>query len=54
MTMRSREQVEHLFDGWELVEPGLVYLPQWRPELGTPVMDRPERMTGLAGVGRKP
>jgi S-adenosyl methyltransferase len=54
MTMRTRDQVEHLFDGWELVEPGLVYLPQWRPEPGTPAMDRPERMTGLAGVGRKP
>ena len=54
MTMRTREQVERLFDGWELVEPGLVYLPQWRPEPGGPELDRPERMPGLAGVGRKP
>jgi hypothetical protein len=54
MTMRTREQVEHLFDGWELVQPGLVHLPQWRPEPGTPSPDRPERMPGLAGVGRKP
>lgn len=54
MTMRTREQVERLFDGWELVEPGLVYLPQWRPEPGSPELDRPERMPGLAGVGRKP
>ena len=51
---RTREQVERLFDGWELVEPGLVYLPQWRPEPGSPELDRPERMPGLAGVGRKP
>jgi len=54
MTMRTREQVERLFDGWELVEPGLVSLPQWRPEPGSPELDRPERMPGLAGVGRKP
>jgi hypothetical protein len=54
MTMRPQERIEQLFDGWELVPPGLVYLPQWRPEPGTPAMDRPERMPGLAGVGRKP
>jgi hypothetical protein len=54
MTMRSREQILGLFDGWELVEPGLVYLPEWRPDPGAPAVDRPERFTGLAGVGRKP
>jgi hypothetical protein len=54
MTMRTRDQVVALFDGWELVEPGVVYLPQWRPDPDTPGVDRPERMTGLAGVGRKP
>jgi hypothetical protein len=52
--MRTPNQVVRLFDGWELVEPGVVYLPQWRPEPGTPAIERPERMTGLAGVGRKP
>jgi hypothetical protein len=54
MTMRTRDQVVRLFDGWELAEPGVVSLPQWRPEPGTPALDRPERMPGLAGVGRKP
>ena len=54
MTMRSREQILGLFDGWKLVEPGLVYLPEWRPEPGAPAVDRPERFTGLAGVGCKP
>ncbi|HEV7656578.1 MAG TPA: SAM-dependent methyltransferase [Mycobacteriales bacterium] len=54
MTMRSREQVMNFFDGYALAEPGVVYLPQWRPEPGTPGVDRPERMTGLAGVGHKP
>jgi O-methyltransferase involved in polyketide biosynthesis len=53
MTMRSREQVTALFAGYELVEPGVVYLPEWRPEPGTPVEPHPERFTGVAGVGRK-
>lgn len=54
MTMRTRDQVVRLFDGYELVEPGVVYFPQWRPEPGGPVEERPERFTGVAGVGRRP
>jgi len=54
MTMRTRAQITPLFDGYELVEPGLVYLPQWRPEPDGPEVERPERFPGLAGVGRKP
>jgi hypothetical protein len=54
MTMRSREQVVRLFDGYELVEPGVVYLPEWRPDPDDPPVERPERFPGLAGVGRKP
>jgi hypothetical protein len=54
MTMRTRDQVVRLFDGWDLVEPGVVYMPQWRPEPGAPTVERPERITGLAGVGRRP
>lgn len=34
---RGREQVLRLFDGFELVEPGLVYCPEWRPEPGTTI-----------------
>jgi SAM-dependent methyltransferase len=54
LTMRTRDEVVRLFDGYELVEPGVVYLPQWRPEPGEPAVERPERIPGLAGVGRKP
>jgi SAM-dependent methyltransferase len=53
MTMRSREEIGALFTGFDLVPPGLVFLPQWRPDPGAPVEDRPERFTGLAAVGRK-
>jgi SAM-dependent methyltransferase len=50
MTLRGREAVAGLFDGFELLDPGLVPAPDWRP-------DRPYRTPSgwlLAGVGRKP
>ncbi len=53
MTIRSRDEIAALFDGFELVEPGLVFLPQWRPDPGTPPEEHPERFPGLAAVGRK-
>ncbi|HEX6518661.1 MAG TPA: SAM-dependent methyltransferase [Streptosporangiaceae bacterium] len=33
--LRSRDEVTALFGGLEIVEPGVVQLPQWRPEPGT-------------------
>ncbi|GAA4617521.1 SAM-dependent methyltransferase [Saccharopolyspora hordei] len=54
LTMRSTEEVTGFFDGFELVEPGVVFLPQWRPATPGDVEEHPERFTGLAGVGRKP
>ena len=54
MRMRSRATIERLFDGFELVEPGLVYIPLWRPEGPNDLfLDEPERCTGFAGVARK-
>src|SRR5262249_62007453 len=32
LRFRSRAQVAALFDGLELVEPGVVRVPQWRPD----------------------
>jgi hypothetical protein len=52
MTMRSRTEIEGLFDGFEMVEPGVVWLPLWRPD-DPGVVQHPERTTGYAGVGRK-
>jgi hypothetical protein len=34
-TLRSRAQIMDLFDGFDLVEPGLVSLPEWRPAFNT-------------------
>jgi hypothetical protein len=52
--LRSRAQIEQFFDGFELVEPGLVYTPLWRPEGPDDLyLDQPERSFMLAGVARK-
>ena len=42
------------FDGFDLVEPGLVFIPQWRPDSPAEVPDDPHRYGNLVGVGRKP
>jgi hypothetical protein len=52
---RSRAQIDQFFGGFELVEPGLVYTPLWRPEGPDDLyLDQPERSFMLAGVARKP
>ncbi|MEV1001310.1 SAM-dependent methyltransferase [Nonomuraea sp. NPDC050202] len=40
LTLRTEEELLAFFDGMELVEPGLVSLPKWRPEPGTSFTDR--------------
>ena len=51
---RSRAEIERLLDGFEVVDPGLVYLPLWRPTPDDEVPPDPSRLWFLAGVGRKP
>ena len=50
---RSFAEIATLFDGLTMVEPGLVELPQWRPETAADVAEAPGRSLGLAGVGRR-
>jgi SAM-dependent methyltransferase len=51
--MRSRAEIQRFFDGFELVEPGIVDIPQWRPE--QPGKADPSKFWGgLVGVARKP
>jgi O-methyltransferase involved in polyketide biosynthesis len=53
--LRSRERIERLFGGLELVEPGLVFTPQWRPDgPDDQFPGRPERSGTLAGIGFVP
>ncbi|MGH3889069.1 MAG: SAM-dependent methyltransferase, partial [Pseudonocardiaceae bacterium] len=50
--LRSIEQIAHFFDGLELVEPGLVSVPRWRPEPNP--FGVPAELDAFGGVGRKP
>jgi hypothetical protein len=50
-TVRDREQTSRFFDGLELLEPGVVQPPQWRPDPGEPAL--PD-VTIWCGAGRKP
>jgi hypothetical protein len=54
VTTRTRAEVAALFDGFELVEPGLVFTPLWRPESPEDVGENPEESSVYAAVGRKP
>lgn len=55
ITARSKEQIARFFEGLDLVEPGLVYLPLWRPEGSDDLLlNEPQRTVTLAGVGHKP
>jgi SAM-dependent methyltransferase len=52
ITIRSRAEIERFFEGLDLLDPGVVQLPYWRPGPGGPgnVPDSP----AYCGVGRKP
>jgi hypothetical protein len=52
--MRNWDQVAEYFDGLEFVEPGLVWLPQWRPDSETGLRDRPTDSVFWCGVALKP
>ncbi|WP_432246851.1 SAM-dependent methyltransferase [Streptomyces sanyensis] len=52
LVMRSREEFAAFFAGCELVDPGLVPMPRWRPE-GPPEQEDPYAFSGFAGVGRR-
>jgi S-adenosyl methyltransferase len=51
---RTHTEIVRMFDGFELIEPGVVYTPQWRPERPEDVGDDWKRANMYAGVGRKP
>ena len=56
MTARTPEQLARFLDGLEMVEPGMVPVSQWRPDLGETKIEggiRPEA-DPLGAVGRKP
>ena len=48
--VRGRDEILRFFDGYDLVDPGLVFTPQWRGELD---VCEPWRSAVYAGVGKK-
>ncbi|MDQ0994314.1 SAM-dependent methyltransferase [Streptomyces sp. V3I7] len=52
LIMRSREEIARFFEGYDMVEPGLVPMPHWRPQPASEEEDDPYAFSGFAGVGR--
>jgi hypothetical protein len=50
---RTRAQVLRMFGDFRLVDPGLVYTMEWRPECPEDVGDHPEHSNLYAAVGQK-
>ena len=50
--LRSPEQIAGFFEGLELVEPGLVSVPRWRPDRADGGL--PQELDAFGAVGRKP
>lgn len=52
---RTGAEIMNFFDGLQLVDPGLVYTPQWHPDGPDDLfLNEPERSLTLAGVALKP
>jgi hypothetical protein len=52
--LRSRAEIMRLFEGFDLVEPGLVYASTWRPDSPEDVQEDLVDYGTLVGVARKP
>jgi hypothetical protein len=53
LNLRSRADIERLFDGFELVDPGLVYATMWRPNSPEEIQSDLADYGTLVGVARK-
>ncbi|MFP8961121.1 SAM-dependent methyltransferase [Streptomyces nanhaiensis] len=53
VSLRSHAEVLSFFDGWDLVDPGLVQLPLWRPDGPVPGPGELRRVALYGGVGLK-
>lgn len=52
LNLRTRAEIEPYFQGLDLADPGIVRVPEWRPNLGEPSID-PATVWAIAGVGQK-
>ncbi|MGH3246741.1 MAG: SAM-dependent methyltransferase [Trebonia sp.] len=53
-TIRRLEQIAGFFSGLQMVDPGLVQLPQWRPDPGNTGPAQHVTLSAYCGIGRKP
>ena len=53
VTLRSPERITQLFEGFELVEPGLVPIFDWRPEDPHEFDEWRDQIPFYGAVGRK-
>lgn len=53
VSLRSRPEVIALFEGWDLLHPGVVWIPEWRPENPASEADAILPNAGYAGVALK-
>jgi hypothetical protein len=54
MNVRSRAEIERFFDGFDLLDPGVTYIPRWRPGAPGEAQSGPGDFWGeLVGAGRK-
>jgi hypothetical protein len=52
VTHRTRDEVAALFDGLEILPPGVVWTPEWRPlDASDPLHHEPARSSTFAAVG---
>lgn len=53
VTLRSRHEIAALLSDFRLVDSGVVYLPEWRPDTHEDIWDEPEQSIVYGAVGRK-
>ncbi|MBE9373360.1 SAM-dependent methyltransferase [Saccharopolyspora sp. HNM0983] len=53
VTLRDRDRVAELISDFELVEPGVVYVPEWHPDSDEDVPEEPEKSIVYGAMGRK-
>lgn len=53
LNVRTADELMSWLEGMELVEPGVAFLPDWRPDSGTET-DDPARLLGYGVVARQP
>lgn len=52
VAVRSSQEIAHFFDRLELIEPGVVPVPRWRPD--SDQVGIPAEVNTFGGIGRKP